>query len=141
MNKDDKIYAEALDEFNSGIIDRNTMAKAFIISNGDPEAAKYKYLNLRVEKLKMEYKSRASMELMNKAAFGIASSFDKRKQKREADNRQKELIKKEKEEKARLKKEEKRIIKDKHKAEDNKIIGIWAIIIVLAVFGYLGSGS
>jgi hypothetical protein len=49
--QDEHLYAIAVDEVATGDVDTGTMAKAFTMANGKPEAAILNYLRLRVQAL------------------------------------------------------------------------------------------
>lgn len=138
MAKDEKFYAAALEEFSSGVVDKDTMAKAFILANGDPELAKYKYLNLKVDRLKKDSALIKSKEIINKASFGVSSFIESRISERENHENTLRLTgkkeeKKEKEEKKKLEKFEKMTISQESREKDDKAVEIFFAIVIIAV--------
>lgn len=133
MAKDEKIYAAVLDEFSSGVIDRDTMAKAFILANGDQELAKYKYLNLKVESLKKDSAVTKSKDFINKASFGVSSLIESKRSEKE--NAKKTAY-------TREKKEEKDGLEgtdnsENNKEKDDKAVEIFCAIVIIAVMFFL----
>lgn len=72
MAKDENLYARALKEYESGIIDENLKIKAHIISNGDNNLEKFEYVRLRVEKIKEQQIT----SLPNRVARGAVAAAE-----------------------------------------------------------------
>jgi len=48
---DEQYYAAAMDEFEAGDIQASLFSKALVLSDGNEEKAKYKYLRFRAQQL------------------------------------------------------------------------------------------
>ena len=55
---DEALFHEATTEYENGLIDAELMAKAAVMVDGDDQKKKYKYISLRVERLKLEKRKR-----------------------------------------------------------------------------------
>lgn len=72
MAKDEDLYAKAIKEYESGVIDENLKIKAYVISNGDSNLEKFEYVRLRVEKIKQQQIT----SLPNRVARGAVAAAE-----------------------------------------------------------------
>lgn len=89
MARDEELYRRALSEYGSGIVDRALLAKAYVLSEGNEDKARFEYIKLRVEQIKRDN----LRDLPRRVREGISSAKEERKSRRENERTQLSLAK------------------------------------------------
>ena len=95
MNTDEKYFHKATKEYDSNELDESIMSKALALSSGDEEKAKWKYIELRAERIsegndinvKEDDEGKESSPI--KSFFSIFSDDEDKKKKEEEEEKKK----------------------------------------------------
>ncbi|WP_425051158.1 hypothetical protein [Psychromarinibacter sp. S121] len=71
---DENLFHTATKEYEHGKIDRNLLAKAKVIAEGDESLIRYKYISLRVEQIKANRKRKVANAALDAGTI-IAPAF------------------------------------------------------------------
>jgi len=129
MDINEKFYKQATEEYNSDVIDDSIMSKSLSLSGGDEEKAKWKYIELRAERLSedssINVKEEEEEESSPIKSFLSIFSDDEDKKKKEEEEE-----KKKKEEEEKKKEEEEK----KKEEEEKKGTSGWKIFFIIIFF-------
>ena len=75
MDINEKYFNQATEEYDSDVIDDSIMSKSLSLSGGDEEKAKWKYIELRAERLSEDSSINVKEEEEESSSDGIICLF------------------------------------------------------------------